>query len=77
MQLSPRAYRRGVISRILGFALFPPWAATFAELPKPTPQQYAWQEQERTLFVCLDPATWQGRESDNHPTPPLKPVALP
>lgn len=21
------------------------------------------------MFVCLDPATWQGREYDNHSTP--------
>jgi alpha-L-fucosidase len=39
------------------------------KLARPTPQQYAWHEQERILFVCLDPATWQGREYDNHSTP--------
>lgn len=38
-------------------------------LAKPTPQQYAWQEQERIMFVCLDPATWEGREYDNHSIP--------
>ena len=38
-------------------------------LAKPTPQQYAWHERERVMFVCLDPATWQGREYDNHSTP--------
>ena len=40
-----------------------------ANLARPTPPQYAWQEQERVMFVCLDPASWQGREYDNHSTP--------
>ena len=39
------------------------------ELAKPTETQYAWHEQERIMFVCLDPSTWQGREYDNHSTP--------
>ena len=38
-------------------------------LARPSPQQYAWHEQERIQFVCLDPCTWQGREYDNHSTP--------
>ncbi len=37
-------------------------------LARPTPQQYAWHEQERIQFVCLDPCTWQGREYDDHST---------
>jgi alpha-L-fucosidase len=40
-----------------------------APLARPAPRQYAWQEQERIMFVCLDPCTWQGREYDNHSTP--------
>ena len=40
-----------------------------AELARPSPAQYAWHEQERIQFVCLDPCTWQGREYDNHSTP--------
>ena len=36
---------------------------------RPTAIQYAWHEQERIMFVCLDPCTWQGREYDNHSTP--------
>lgn len=44
-------------------------AVQAGELARPTPQQYAWQEQERIMFVCLDPCTWQGREYDNHSTP--------
>jgi alpha-L-fucosidase len=42
---------------------------TSTALARPTRQQYAWHEQERIMFVCLDPATWQGREYDNHTTP--------
>lgn len=42
------------------------WAA--AELAHPSPAQYAWHEQERIQFVCLDPCTWQEREYDNHST---------
>ena len=40
-------------------------------LPKPTEVQYSWHEQERIMFVCLDPITWQGTdsESDNFSTP--------
>ncbi len=40
-----------------------------AKLAKPTEIQYKWHEQERIMFVCLDPCTWQGREYDNHSTP--------
>jgi alpha-L-fucosidase len=40
-----------------------------AKLARPSPVQYAWHEQERIMFVCLDPCTWQGREYDNHSTP--------
>jgi alpha-L-fucosidase len=39
------------------------------ELAKPSEVQYKWHEQERIMFVCLDPCTWQGREYDNHSTP--------
>lgn len=43
--------------------------AAKVQLAHPTPVQYAWHEQERIMFVCLDPCTWQGREYDNHTTP--------
>ncbi len=36
---------------------------------RPSKTQYLWHEQERIMFVCLDPCTWQGREYDNHTTP--------
>src|SRR5262245_42221307 len=39
-----------------------------ADLPAPSAAQYAWHEQERLMFVCLDPCTWQGSEYDNHST---------
>jgi alpha-L-fucosidase len=39
-----------------------------AQLARPSAVQYAWHEQERVMFVCLDPCTWQGREYDNHST---------
>jgi alpha-L-fucosidase len=39
------------------------------ELARPTDIQYRWHEQERIMFACLDPCTWQGREYDNHSTP--------
>jgi len=38
-------------------------------LAKPSAIQYKWHEQERIMFVCLDPCTWQGREYDNHTVP--------
>ena len=38
-------------------------------LARPTPEQVAWQDMELEMFVCLDPCTWQNRESDNHSTP--------
>ncbi len=37
-------------------------------LALPTKGQVTWHEQERLMFVCLDPCTWQGREYDNHTT---------
>lgn len=40
-----------------------------ANLARPNAVQYAWHEQEKIMFVCLDPCTWQGREYDNHSTP--------
>ena len=46
---------------------------TFSQDPQnlatPSSVQYAWHEQERIMFVCLDPCTWQGREYDDHSTP--------
>ncbi|MBN2308617.1 MAG: alpha-L-fucosidase [Candidatus Hydrogenedentes bacterium] len=49
-------------------AIFALSIAAHATLPTPTPQQYDWHEQERIMFVCLDPCTWQGREYDDHST---------
>ena len=36
------------------------------QIARPSAIQYTWHEQERIMFVCLDPCTWQGREYDNH-----------
>lgn len=38
------------------------------QLAKPSPQQYAWHEQERIMFIHFGMATWQGREYDNFST---------
>lgn len=35
-----------------------------ADLARPSANQYAWHEQERTLFVCIGVATWEGTEYD-------------
>ena len=47
-------------------------------IPKPSPAQYRWHENERIMFICLDPATWQNREYDDHSTPlsEINPYAL-
>lgn len=37
-------------------------------IPLPSVPQLRWQNYGRTMFVCLDPCTWQGREYDNHST---------
>jgi len=37
-------------------------------LARPSAAQYAYHEQERIQFLCLDPCTWQGREYDDHST---------
>ncbi len=47
-----------------------------AHLARPNAAQYEYHEQERIMFVCLDPCTWQGREYDNHTTN-LKDMKLP
>jgi alpha-L-fucosidase len=67
----------------MGFALGLCGSATADEsseqavkLAQPNAAQYAYHEQERIMFVCLDPATWQGREYDNHTTD-LKDMKLP
>ncbi|MGH2644569.1 MAG: alpha-L-fucosidase, partial [Chitinophagaceae bacterium] len=43
--------------------------APHTTLAKPSAVQYAWQEQGRIMFVTLGPATWEGREYDNHSIP--------
>ncbi|HBE43142.1 MAG TPA: hypothetical protein DDW27_18450 [Bacteroidales bacterium] len=47
-------------------------------IPLPSTPQLRWQNYGKTMFVCLDPCTWQGREYDNHSTPldRINPAAL-
>jgi alpha-L-fucosidase len=57
---------------LITFALF--LSASFIQAEeqlfaaKPSPEQVEWLAMN-TMFVCLDPATWQGREYDNHSVP--------
>ena len=64
------------LSTLLAVFALVGFKAAAAPLPTPSPQQYVYHEQERIAFVCLDPATWQGREYDNHSTP-LGQIKLP
>lgn len=38
-------------------------------LPLPSKAQLRWQQHEQIMFVHISPATWQGREYDNHSYP--------
>ena len=58
------------------FLMIFPGSCSNPELPKPSEAQYKWHEQERIMFVCLDPCSWQGREYDDHSTD-LKDMQLP
>ena len=42
------------------------YAQKEVKLPTPSEIQYKWHEQERIMFLCLDPCTWQGNEYDDH-----------
>jgi alpha-L-fucosidase len=47
----------------------PAWDAALREpaaahLARPSANQYAWHEQERTMFVCIGVPTWEGTEYD-------------
>lgn len=48
------------------------------QLPKPTPEQLAWQDAEMGMFVHFAPNTWQDQEYDNRSTPlsSINPVKL-
>ena len=52
----------------------PAWDAALrepaaAQLARPSANQYAWHEQERTMFVHFGVPTWEGTEydADDHP----------
>lgn len=60
--------RRYILPLILLFM----WTSAQAQstsIPLPSKAQLRWQQYERTMFLCLDPCTWQGREYDNHSYP--------
>ena len=38
-------------------------------LALPTQAQIDWQNMEQTMFICLDPCTWEGVEQGNHTYP--------
>jgi alpha-L-fucosidase len=54
---------------IFSWNYFSATAQKVSKIPTPSPVQYKWHEQERIMFLCLDPCTWQGREYDNHSIP--------
>ena len=57
---------------ILPLILLFMWTSAQAQstsIPLPSKAQLRWQQYERTMFLCLDPCTWQGREYDNHSYP--------
>ena len=45
-----------------------------ARLARPSANQYAWHEQERTLFVCIGVGTWEGTEYDADGTTDLSKI---
>ncbi len=60
------------LGKVICFICMIPMIASCQEktqLALPSPIQYKWHEQERIMFVCLDPCTWQGREYDDHSIP--------
>ena len=44
-------------------------AQTKNRLATPSPEQILWQQMEQTMFICLDPCTWEGIEQGNHTYP--------
>ena len=62
-------YRIGRLPIILGFLfIVTPFFGQTVKMVVPTKTQYEWQEMEQTMFVHLNPSTWQNREYDNHTT---------
>lgn len=57
-----------ILLQVFFLAMFFVVSSNGQNLAKPSEVQYNWHEQERLMFVCLDPCTWQGREYDNHST---------
>ena len=40
-----------------------------SNLALPSQAQMDWQDMEQTMFICLDPCTWEGVEQGNHTYP--------
>ncbi|WP_212190279.1 alpha-L-fucosidase [Carboxylicivirga sediminis] len=45
------------------------FAQEVKRLATPSPQQLQWQNMEQTMFICLDPCTWEGIEQGDHSYP--------
>ena len=43
--------------------------STNTKLALPTQEQIDWQDMEQTMFICLDPCTWEGIEQGDHSYP--------
>jgi len=64
-----RLKRANIVICFLGLVWYSLYSQDTSNLPVPSKVQYTWHEQERIMFVCLDPCTWQGREYDDHSMP--------
>ena len=64
-----RLKRANIVICFLGLVWYSLYSQDSSILPVPSKVQYTWHEQERIMFVCLDPCTWQGREYDDHSMP--------
>lgn len=40
-----------------------------SNIPLPSQAQLRWQQYEQIMFLCLDPCTWQGRDTDDYSYP--------
>lgn len=62
--------KHSTIFLILGFlGILALSAQKSNRLTIPSPEQLLWQDMEQTMFICLDPCTWEGIEQDDHSYP--------
>lgn len=57
-----------IIVLLAGFVLYLN-SCTSPNLPKPTEEQYQWQEQERIMFLHFSPTTWTELEQNDNSVP--------